>query len=152
MIDLQPFREEDWDTLLELANQAVPFAPHQNAEWLNYRKAFDESKFKRRHYIATDKARHIGYGCLEQQNDDPKGLRIFVVCHPDNLGKEVGAVLYDKLLQDAKEMGAEHLWAREYQADEPLRDFFLKHGFEEAKRFTLPNDEPMIVYTLAVSG
>ena len=66
MIAIRPFRQDDFDTLLDLANQAVPFAPSENAEWLEYRKAFDESNRLRRHYMATENGEPAGYGCLEQ--------------------------------------------------------------------------------------
>jgi N-acetylglutamate synthase-like GNAT family acetyltransferase len=148
MIELRPFRQEDWWVLLNLANQAVPFAPQENAEWLEYRKAFDESTHIRHHYIATEDEVPVGYGCLEQQSDDPKTLRIFVVCSPANLNGKVGNHIYEQLLQDVRELEAVHLWAREFQEDEPIREFFTGRGFKEARRFTLPNQPPMIVYSL----
>ena len=44
MTYLRPFAPADWDTLLDLANTAVPFAPAENAEWLAYRRAFRETE------------------------------------------------------------------------------------------------------------
>jgi len=117
-----------------LADQAVPFAQQENVEWLENRKAFEESKYKHCHFIARESGHPVGYGCLEQQSDDPKLLRIFVVCHPDNLVGEVGDLIYEKLLRDAMDMEAEHLWAHEYQAYNPIYSFFFRHGFIEAKR------------------
>jgi N-acetylglutamate synthase-like GNAT family acetyltransferase len=154
MIEICPFQVEDWgwDLVLELANQAVPFAPEGNAEWLEYRKAFDETKRIRNHYIAADDENPVGYGCLEQQSDDPQWLRIFVVCSPENLRGEVGRCLYRKLLQDAEELGSAHLWAREYQEDESAREFFMERGFVEVNRFTPPGELPMVVYVLDLEG
>ena len=147
MIKIRPFQQEDWAVLLNLANQAVPFAPQENAEWVEYRKAFDESMSIRRHYIATDSEIPVGYGCLEQQNDDPQKLRVFVVCNPENLHGKVSNRLYERILQDAKELGVAHLWAREFQEDEAIRKFFTGRGFVEVRRFTLPNQLPMVVYS-----
>jgi N-acetylglutamate synthase-like GNAT family acetyltransferase len=147
LMELRPPRPEDWEALLDLANQAVPFAPRENAEWLEYRKAFDESKRMRRHYIAAEGETPVGYGCLEQQGDDPQKLRIFVVANPVNLDV-VGQALYAHLLKDAKELGAMHLWAREFLKDEPIREFFLSHGFKEDQRFRLPGMLPMVVFKL----
>jgi hypothetical protein len=33
-IEIRPFRQEDFDLLPDLSNQAMPFAPQENAEWL----------------------------------------------------------------------------------------------------------------------
>jgi N-acetylglutamate synthase-like GNAT family acetyltransferase len=148
MIEMRPFQEEDWKILLNLANQAVPFASQENAEWLEYRINFDESRRTRRHYIATNNKNPIGYGCLEQQSDDLLWLRVYVVCSPEILHSKVGKLLYEKLLQDARELGALHLWARELQEDEPIREFLAGCGFVEVQRFALPDQPPMVVYNL----
>ena len=134
MIAIRPFQQEDFDVLLDLANQAVPFAARENAQWLEYRKAFDASNCLRRHYIATKNEKLLGYGCLEQQGDDPASLRIYVVCSPPNFQSEVGAMLYARLLQDAKALGVRQLWARELQDDTASCSFFAQQGFIETQR------------------
>jgi N-acetylglutamate synthase-like GNAT family acetyltransferase len=146
MVEIRPFKPEDWGALLDLANQAVPFAFKENVAWLENRKSFDESRRIRRHYIAADNKIPVGYGCIEQQSDDAKWLRIYVVCSPDNLLGEVGARLYEIVLRNAQESGADYLWAQEYQQDQPIGKFFTGHGFEEVRRFTLPGELPMVVY------
>jgi N-acetylglutamate synthase-like GNAT family acetyltransferase len=146
MIEIRPFKQEDWGALLSLANQAAPFASQGNVAWFENRKSFDDSQRIRRHYIAIENEIPVGYGCIEQHSDALEWLRIFVVCSPENLPGEVGARLYEKLLQNAKELQADHLWAQEYQADEPIGKFFTGHGFEEVRRFTRPNELPMVVY------
>jgi GNAT superfamily N-acetyltransferase len=151
MIEIRSFRPEDFRLLLDLANQAVPFAAEANAEWLEYRQAFDESQRLRRHYIAEDHHHHpVGYGCLEQQGNDPKTLRIYVVCSPQHLQADIGAVLYARLLHDAKDIGATLLWARELQDDRPACRFFVRHGFVETQRVTPLNISPVVVFQLAL--
>jgi N-acetylglutamate synthase-like GNAT family acetyltransferase len=151
MIEIRLFRPDDFHILLELANQAVPFAPKENAEWFEQRKAFDESKRLRRHYIATDKNNPVGYGCLEQQGEGLESLRIYVVCSPENLRSETGAALFARLKQEAQALGATTLWARELQADEPARQFFTQHGFIETQRLTPPNYLPLVVFQLLLA-
>lgn len=73
-MELRPFQKEDWGVLLDLADLAVPFAPEDNEEWLEYRKAFDESERNRRHYIATDGGVPVGYGCLEDKGSIPSSF------------------------------------------------------------------------------
>jgi N-acetylglutamate synthase-like GNAT family acetyltransferase len=140
MIALRSFELSDFDLLLDLANQAVPFAPHENSDWLAARKAFDESRAARRHYIAYDlsDANALGYGCLEQQEESVYSLRIYVVCSPERLAGEVGEKLFTQLLGDAAALGASHLWARELVGDEPIRQFFLNHRFRETRHITTP--------------
>lgn len=151
MIRLRALRPDDFDLLLDLANQAVPFAPKENAEWLANRKAFDETRRLRRHYLAEEGGRSLGYGCLEQQGDDPSWLRIYVVGSPADMQGEVGTMLYERLLREARELKAAGLWAREYQADEAARRFFTSRRFTEAERFTVPDQPPMVVYKLELA-
>jgi N-acetylglutamate synthase-like GNAT family acetyltransferase len=152
LIHLRPFQPGDWGVLLELANQAVPFAPEDNQEWLRQRRDFDESARTRRQYLALRRNTPIGYGCLEQQSEGMKRLRTFVVCHPDYLRGEVGSRLFDRLLRDAARRGATHLWAREFQQDEPIRHFFTERSFEEVERITLPGIPPMVVLELILQA
>jgi len=149
VLELRPFQPEDFGLLLDLANEAVPFAPTENAEWLEYRKAFDESQRFRRHYLAVDNNRALGYGGLEQQSDDPKSLRIYIVCGSQNLDT-VGTMLYNQLIQDAQAVRATTLWARELQADESAFKFFTGKGFAETQRLTPPNFAPVVVFQLAL--
>jgi hypothetical protein len=146
MIQIRPFQPEHFDLLLALADQAVPFAPDENAEWLAYRKAFDESTRLRRHYLAWEGEIPVGYGCLEQQGDDTQTLRIYVVCSPERLNGEVGDALYDRLKLDVEELNITKLWARELQADEPISQFFTGKGFEVTERVTPPNFAPVVVF------
>jgi N-acetylglutamate synthase-like GNAT family acetyltransferase len=148
LIKLRPFRPEDFDLLLDLANQAVPFAPQENIEWLAYRQAFDESIHLRRHYMAEENGQAVGYGCLEQQGENPQTLRIYVVCAPANIHGEVGDLLYARLILDARELGVERLWARELQEDTPIAEFFIGRGFVEIRRFAIPDYPPMLVFEL----
>lgn len=151
MIEIRPFEPEDFGVLLDLANQAVPFAPEANAEWLEYRRAFDETRRVRRHYLATDNCTPIGYGGLEQQDDDPTRLRVYVVSSPQRLASSVGDTLFKQLLKNANELGAKTLWARELLSDESARAFFTGHGFVETERRIVPNFAPVVVFQLAMS-
>lgn len=151
MIQIRPFATKDFAVLLDLANQAVPFATETNPEWLKYRQAFDDSSYIRRHYLALDETTPLGYGALEQQSDDPHIFRIYVVCSPVNLQGETGERLYATLLKDAVELQATRLWAREFFTDQPIRHFFTSRGFVENEPFTIADYPTMIVYELTFS-
>lgn len=151
MIKLREFQDTDFEILLDLAGQAVPFAPKENQEWFEYRKSFDDAKFIRHHYIIEENSKAVAYGSLEQQNEDIKSLRIFIVCRPEHLSGEIGNLLYNQLLKKAKELFATELWARELQADLPINKFLSAKGFVEKKRFKLPNVLPMVVFSLKLT-
>ncbi|MEP7359529.1 MAG: GNAT family N-acetyltransferase [Anaerolineales bacterium] len=148
MLEIRLFQDQDWNVLLDLANQAVPFAPAENAEWFDLRRSFDEAHRLRRHYLAWRDGRPAGYGGLEQQADNLLRLRAYVVAAPENLGGMVGTKLVAQLLADARELGAHTLWARELLDDLVARDFFLSCGFVETQRATPPNFPTVVVFEL----
>ncbi len=147
MIEIRPVRHEDFSALFDLANQAYP-SPQENAIWLESRKTFDESKRIRRHCVATAVEQIVGYGCLEQQDNDPKTLRLYIVCSPSNMCGDVGNELYSRLSKDAQSLGALRLWAREFQDDDNIREFLASRGFVEGIPYTLPGHAPMVIYKL----
>jgi hypothetical protein len=73
-------READYELLLTLANAQVPQDPRGNAEWLEHRRAYDERRGERRHYIAVHRPTNepIAYAALEQQQADPSSFRIYL--------------------------------------------------------------------------
>jgi N-acetylglutamate synthase-like GNAT family acetyltransferase len=148
MLDIRPFQPEDWDSLLDLANQAVPFALADNIEWVKLRRSFDSAHRKRRHYLAWQDGRPIGYGGLEQQGDGLDRLRAYAVAAPENLNGTVGTKLFAQLLADARELGARTLWAREFLADDVARAFFESCGFMETERATPPDYPAVVVFEL----
>jgi N-acetylglutamate synthase-like GNAT family acetyltransferase len=149
MITLHAFSAEEFGALLDLANQRNPFTPQQKAEWSDVRKAFDEYKRLSRYYLAIESGRAVGYGCIEQQGDDPSWLRIYLVGSPSDMQGEMGEQLYAQLLQDAKELKVAGLWAYELQANEIAQAFFMARGFAETERSAPPGQPPMVVYQLA---
>ena len=148
MLEIRPFQPEDWELLLPLANQAVPFAPVENAEWFDKRHEFDDVHRLRRHYLAWQDNQPAGYGGLEQQGDGLERLRAYVVAAPEHLSGAVGTELFVQLLTDAIQLGARTLWARELLADEVARAFFTSHGFVETQRASPPNFPTVVVFEL----
>ena len=148
MLEIRPVQPQDWDLLLPLANQAVPFAPAENAEWFNKRREFDDVRRLRRHYLAWQDEQPAGYGGLEQQGDGLDRLRIYVVAPPKKLSGTIGRKLFAQLLGDAIQLAARTLWARELLADEVARAFFTSHGFIETQRATPPNFPTVVVFEL----
>jgi hypothetical protein len=148
MLEIRPFQSQDWDLLLPLANQAVPFALAENAEWFNKRREFDAIGRVRRHYLAWQDGQPAGYGGLEQQSEGLERLRIYVVAAPKKLAGTVGGKLFVQLLGDAIQLGARTLWARELLADEAAYAFFTRHAFVETQRAAPPNFAPVVVFEL----
>jgi hypothetical protein len=133
---LRPFGqadiEADYQLLHVLSNLQVPQDPRGNLDWQRNRRAFDETKGVRRHYIAIHTATQepVGYAALEQQGPEPSAFRTYLVFNPDQWAfPELGEFLYQRLLRDARELGAATLAFVEYANDLPFLDFLREQGF-----------------------
>ena len=145
--------EEDWNPLLDLAHDLVPFDREGNEEWLKLRRQFDTQNRTRRHYVAThpDDGRILGYGSIEQQDPDPQRFRLYLAVPPDLRDQGLADLLYNRLLADLKELKAQTVWIREAISEWPppspekdLLDFFEQRGFVRDRliwRLTLPLDQ-----------
>lgn len=130
-LTLRPANDGDWETVLQLADVAVPFDPAGNRYWLQKRQAVDPRL--RHHYVAVRDGRVTGYGALEQQGGNTERLRTFIVAAPQDLAG-AGELLLAQLVRDAQALGATTLWAREYAQDTALLDFLGAHDFVERSR------------------
>jgi len=135
---LRPFgqhdREADEQLILRLANAQVPQDPRGNEEWLQYRRAYDQRRGQRRHYIAVyfPTQEPIAYAALEQQPADPSSFRIYLVFDPQCWSFElVGTFLYQQLLQDATALHAGKLVCIEYATMAAFRAFLERRGFRQ---------------------
>ena len=124
--------EQDYQLLEALSNWQAPQDPQGNREWLQNRRQYDESRRARRHYIAVHggTGEPVGYACLEQQGPDPKGFRLYLVFNPNQWAfSELGEFMYERLLSDARELGATTLAFVEYANDLPFLSYLRDHGF-----------------------
>lgn len=138
-------RAEDWTSIRAAANAALPRAESQNEEWLEHRRAFDERRFVRRHYVAED-ARSgtvIAYGAIES-GSEPGRFRLFLVMDPALL-PTVGELMYSRLTEAARALGAEAVWVREFADDKPVLDFLRSKGLEERSRYDVPGVGNLVV-------
>jgi hypothetical protein len=127
-------READEQLLLLFANAQVPQDPRGNEEWLQYRRAYDERRGQRRHYIAVylPTQEPIAYAALEQQQADPSSFRIYLVFDPQRWSFELGGrFLYQQLLQDAEALQAGKLVCIEYATMAAFRAFLEGQGFRQ---------------------
>lgn len=140
---LRPF-DQEYGTLLALADTAVPFDHEGNRQWLGHRRRFDAARCIRYHYLvedtqagtaaATTDGEPVGYGAVEQDAADPQRFRLFLVADPRWLAGGVGDFLMEHLLADLAELGAETIWAREYGRDTALLAFLERWGFQVVSR------------------
>jgi hypothetical protein len=105
---LRPFgqhnSEQDYQLLHALSNYQAPQDPAGNSEWLASRRAYDQQRGKRRHYIAVHVPTEasIAYAALEQQGPDLTSFRIYLVFDPQRWSfNKLGEFLYQQLLTDA---------------------------------------------------
>jgi hypothetical protein len=101
---------EDWTSILAAANAALPRGQSQNEEWLEQRRAFDERRFVRRHYVAEDarSSKVIAYGAIECASE-PGRFRLFLVMDRALL-PTVGKLMYSRLAEARRQLGAEAVW------------------------------------------
>ena len=138
MTELRPPTDADWDAVLAAADAAVPFDPRTNREWARNRRTFDATGGVRRHHVAVDGERTIGYGAVELATAGATRARLFVTTAPSLLDS-VGDLLYRRLMADADELGVAVVWLREYVLDEPLLHFLRERGFVEVERARSPD-------------
>ena len=133
MITLREPAESDWTAIGSLANAAVrhiPGAPAQG-EWLANRRAF---RGERRHVVVERATRIVGYGAIERS--DGVRARLFLVLQwLDTCSGTIAETLFQRLQDDARELGIGYIWVREYADDRPFIGFLLAQGFELDQEF-----------------
>jgi hypothetical protein len=140
---LRPAENADWPEIRRVADEAAPWAGAHNDTWLAHRKQFEGV---RRHYVATNSSGAIsGYGAVEQDADDARRCRIFVVSGPKPLRDGAGDALLSRLVKDLRGPGATTAWMREEARDGELLSFATDRGFVETSRFTHDGIEIVIL-------
>lgn len=137
---LRPFGEDlegDAHLLHVLSNYQVPQDPEGNREWQRNRLGYDETRGVRRHYIAHETATRepVAYASIDQQGANPTCFRLYLVFDPHRWSfSDLGEFLYQRLLEDAREIGATSLAFVEYATDVAFLDFLSTHDFREVGR------------------
>lgn len=85
---------------------------------------FERSAERFRRWVAVEGADIAGYGDWNPETKEFAGIYV----DPSAQGKGVGSALYDKIEADAREQGAQRLWAN---ATLNARGFYEKHGYSE---------------------
>jgi L-amino acid N-acyltransferase YncA len=146
---LRPFRDTDADRLLEIANAALSGAAAENEKWARNRLAFDATTWRRRQYVAEeDGAKPVAYAALEEGPERGR-FRAFVVCPSERLDP-TGDALFDRLLGDARDLGATSLWVRELTRD-PVLNLFRARGMRQVSRFELMGVGEVVVLEMSLS-
>ncbi len=134
--------DDDWPTILELANRSVASVPGAGSQeaWLGNRRAF---RGARRHFVAVEAGRDevVGYAGIESVSAGE--FRLFVVTPPERLC-DVGEALYARAVTQLSELGARRLSFTEYAADQRLGAFARARGFVEEDRFRLPEGVDLV--------
>lgn len=132
---LRPFGERDWASVSTLVDEIAPFDPKGCREWLENRQQFDDAHHTRRHYLAenAETKEMVGYGSIEQQAEDSRRFRMYVVTAAENLRDGVGDLLFDHLIDDLDELNAATAWIREYRRDGDILTFFEERGFSQTR-------------------
>jgi hypothetical protein len=124
--------DNDWDAILEVANQAVPWSGEANVTWVANRRQFDEKRYGRRHYVVAEGKAIVGYGAIE--GDDSSRWRVSVVMAPARLEDGTGDLVFRRLMEDVRSLGGGVTWMREEARDAAILSFAQRHGFTERQR------------------
>lgn len=136
---LRPFAAAEWGLVSAFVYGLEPDFRQDDEMWLHNRRQFDESRYRRRQYLAEHVAtgallgRMLGYGAIEQTLFLPR-YRLFLAAEPDGLQGGVGDLLLDRLLTDLRAAGALKVWHRNYARRTEVLDFLSARGFIETAR------------------
>lgn len=110
LYSLRPVLETDWPAILELAAESDPHRSRENMEWLSHLQQFPKDRYPRRHYlVSSSEGELFAYGSIE---DSENGwFRFFLVMDPFNLINGPADLLYNRLMMDLREPGAQGAWA-----------------------------------------
>ena len=137
---LRPIRDADWPAILELANESVAHVPGAGSQetWHDNRRHFDSKTGIQHQFVAEDPQSGAVLGYAAVESNLPGEFRLFLVMLPGYLDS-LAELLYERCVELLREHDVRRVWFTEYGADEPLLSFARAHGFEEARRFSLPN-------------
>ena len=132
---LRPFIERDWEPVTALAFAQEPRDVEGHDLWLHGRKAFDEGRFVRRHYVAehAETGQLLGYGSVEQSIYLPK-YRLFLVADPELMLSGVGDLLLERLMDELIKADAITVSAKVYTSRTDLITLLEGQGFVETSR------------------
>jgi RNA polymerase sigma factor (sigma-70 family) len=132
---LRPFGGQDWGPISAIAPGTLHSDPEGGELWLRRRHEFDESRYRRRHYVAehAETGELLGYGSVEQTIYLPR-YRLILVVDPLRLGRGVGELLLERLTGDLHEADAVTVTFRDYESSNELQNFLKGRGFTETTR------------------
>ncbi len=132
---LRPYAGPDWEPISDFVYGLAPDFRQDDEAWLRNRRQFDETRYRRRQYVAehAETGEILGYGSIEQTIFLPK-YRLFLMAEPKWLRAGVGELLLDQLMNDLREAGAITVWHRNYAHLNEVLDFLTMRGFVETKR------------------
>jgi RNA polymerase sigma factor (sigma-70 family) len=152
---LRPFGGRDWGPISAIASGAGRSDPEGSRLWLRRRHEFDESRYRRRHYVAehAETGELLGYGSVEQTIYLPR-YRLILVVDPLWLGRGVGELLLERLTRDLREADAVTAAFRDYESSSETQSFLKGHGFTETARLLelrlTPGDADLTPFLSAV--
>jgi len=132
---VRPYAGPDWEPISTFVYGLAPDYRQDEEAWLRHRQQFDETRYKRRQYVAehAETGQILGYGSIEQTMYRPK-YRLFLMTEPRWLEAGVGDLLLDPLMNDLREAGAITVWHRNYSHLTEVLSFLIERGFVETRR------------------
>ena len=134
-VGLRDANEADWPHVLTLANAALPHAREANDAWLEQRRAFDASTWRRCHHVGERDGIGVAYAACEEGPD--ARFEWCLIVPREETDFSVRNLLLQALIEDAVELGARALWVQQ-AADDPTAEFFREFGMQPVAERPLP--------------
>ena len=137
-IGFREFDSSDYDRLTEIYNANYPDQPLSIAE-LRYRdESLDRSKYLLRRHAVQDRVsgETIGFARISHSLDmfHPRKFWINIYVDPRLHKRGVGSKIYEKLMEELRELDATTVWAMSKEDLPAQYQFYRKRGFEEKMR------------------
>ena len=141
-VSIRKATDQDCDQIVDIFNYYVEHGYAAYPEKPLDRRLFDFLKtiiYGNAFFVVEDRAEHvIGFGFLKKYHPYPAFDRTAEAGYfllPGHTGQGVGALLLNRLEQEARELGVDNLLANISALNPPSLAFHKKHGFRECGRF-----------------
>lgn len=137
-IEIRPFRDADYEAVVEIVNAVFPDAPGTVEEWRYDDEHFDRSKFVMERHVAVDRFSGcmLGFAGLRHipWNFHPQKFGVNIRVHPEHRRRGVGTRLWERLRESLQRHNAiaARTTVRENMADG--LQFVARLGFNDVMR------------------
>jgi GNAT superfamily N-acetyltransferase len=137
-LTFREFRSSDYDRLIEIYNANYPDYTTSVAEQRARDESIDTTKYLHRRFTCLDPSSGdiVGFGQISHVLDmfHPQKYTVRIWVDPARHRTGIGGAIYDRLIQESKELGAIVLWTTNIEDLPHHREFLERRGFRARSR------------------